>query len=57
MSVKRRQLKCDLEFLIITAVLLWIGWELHGIAKLAMNFTSGSEEGNLHRRQEIEEGK
>lgn len=47
----------DLELLIITAALLWIGWELHRIAEFAMNFVNGFEEGTLHRRQELEEGK
>ena len=57
MSVKRRQLMGDLELLIITAALLWIGWELHRIAERAMHLMTGFEEGNLHRRQEFEEGK
>jgi hypothetical protein len=47
----------DLELLIITAALLWIGWELHRIAERAMHLMTGFEEGNLHRRQEFEEGK
>jgi len=57
MSVKRKRLMGDLELLIITAALLWIGWELHRIAEFAMNFVNGFEEGTLHRRQELEEGK
>jgi hypothetical protein len=44
----------DIGILGILVALLWIGWELHRIAQLAMNFMRGYEEGYLQRREEIE---
>jgi hypothetical protein len=36
---------------VIAIALLWIGWELHRIAQLAVNFMCGYEEAILARKQ------
>jgi hypothetical protein len=45
----------EIGILGIFVVLLWIGWELHRIAQLAINFMRGFEEGHLQRQEEIEQ--
>ncbi len=46
----------DLALLVITAALLWIGWELHLIAGFALNLVRGLEDGSLRRKQETASG-
>ncbi len=41
---------------VVALALLWIGWELHRIARLALNFMEGFEEGYLKRKKELEQG-
>jgi hypothetical protein len=41
---------------IIAIALLWIGWELHRIAQLAVNYMRGYEDGIRQRMEEIESG-
>ena len=41
---------------VIALALLWIAWELHRVASLAINFIGGFEESYLKRKQEIESG-
>jgi hypothetical protein len=45
----------DLILIGIFVALLWIGWELHRLAQLAVNFMRGFEDGYFQRKREVEE--
>jgi hypothetical protein len=45
----------DITMVVIAVALLWIGWELHRIAQLAVNFMRGFEDGYFQRKREVEE--
>jgi hypothetical protein len=42
----------DLTLLGIFLALLWIGWEIHRIAQLAVNYMRGYEDGIRQRMQQ-----
>ena len=46
----------ELAILGVLLALLWIGWELHRIAQLAVNYMRGYEDGIRQRMEEIERG-
>ena len=42
----------DIAMVVIAAALLWIGWELHRLAQLAVNFMRGYEDAILARQEQ-----